>query len=92
MLTQAAGNEGRSIFTCAKEGDLLGVTKAIESGVDINSTDHDKESALMISVDNNNAGLAEFLLISGADPNIENKVISFDFINAYDKFLYFKAA
>lgn len=57
------------LFT-AREGDIDTSKVMLEHGVDINQTDVDGTSALVVSIMNKRYTFAKFLLDRGADPNV----------------------
>jgi ankyrin repeat protein len=54
------------IFEACKSGDLAAVKEAIDNGADVNATDKDGNSPLIIASKNNNTELTKLLLYSGA--------------------------
>lgn len=54
----------------AREGDIPTATVMLDHGVDINQTDIDHTSALVVSIMNKHYTFAKFLLDRGADPNV----------------------
>ncbi len=54
----------------AREGDIETAKVMLEAGVDINQTDVDGTSGLVISIMNKQYTFAKFLLDRGADPNV----------------------
>ena len=54
----------------AREGDLETAKVMLDAGVDINQTDVDHTSALVVSIMNKHYTFAKFLLDRGADPNV----------------------
>jgi ankyrin repeat protein len=54
----------------AREGDIETAKVMIEHGVDINQTDVDGTSGLVVSIMNKKYTFAKFLLDRGADPNV----------------------
>lgn len=57
------------LFT-AREGDLETAKVMLDAGVDINQTDIDNASGLVVSIMNKKYTFAKFLLDRGADPNV----------------------
>ncbi|HUA19405.1 MAG TPA: ankyrin repeat domain-containing protein [Bryobacteraceae bacterium] len=57
------------LFT-AREGDIETAKVMLDAGVDINQTDVDHTSALVVSILNKRYTFAKFLLDRGADPNV----------------------
>jgi uncharacterized protein len=54
----------------AREGDINTATVMLDAGVDINQTDVDGTSGLVVSIMNKKYTFAKFLLDRGADPNV----------------------
>jgi uncharacterized protein len=54
----------------AREGDIETAKVMLDAGVDINQTDIDNTSALVVSIMNKHYTFAKFLLDRGADPNV----------------------
>jgi uncharacterized protein len=54
----------------AREGDIETAKVMLGAGVDINQTDVDHTSALVVSIMNKHYTFAQFLLDRGADPNV----------------------
>jgi len=54
------------------DGNFREVVKRVNAGAPINKLDLEGQSALMQACYGNIAGIAEFLLLKGADPNISN--------------------
>jgi ankyrin repeat protein len=54
----------------AREGDIETAKVMLEAGVDINQTDVDGTSGLVVSIMNKKYTFAKFLLDRGADPNV----------------------
>jgi len=54
----------------AREGDIETAKVMLDAGVDINQTDVDSTSGLVISIMNKQYTFAKFLLDRGADPNV----------------------
>jgi uncharacterized protein len=54
----------------AREGDVETAKAMLDNGVDINQTDVDSTSGLVVSIMNKQYTLAKFLLDRGADPNV----------------------
>jgi len=65
----ARGGFTAFVFT-AREGDVETAKVMLEAGVDINQTDVDGTSALVVSIMNKHYTFAKFLLDRGADPNV----------------------
>ena len=59
----------KDIFTLVNSNDIKGVTKALESGIEVNTTNRNKRSLLLIAVNNSNLQMAELLVKYGADVN-----------------------
>jgi ankyrin repeat protein len=57
------------LFT-AREGDIETAKAMLDSGMDINQTDIDGTSGLVVSIMNKHYTFAKFLLDRGADPNV----------------------
>jgi uncharacterized protein len=57
------------LFT-AREGDVETAKVMLDAGVDINQTDVDSTSGLVVSIMNKKYTFAKFLLDRGADPNV----------------------
>ena len=54
----------------AREGDIETAKVMLDAGVDINQTDIDNTSGLVVSIMNKHYTFAKFLLDRGADPNV----------------------
>jgi uncharacterized protein len=57
----------------AREGDIETARVMLAAGVDINQTDIDHTSALVVSIMNKKYTFAKFLLDRGADPNVTDE-------------------
>jgi len=65
----ARGGFTAFLFT-AREGDIESAKAMLEGGVDINQTDVDNTTALVVSIMNKKYTFAKFLLDRGANPNL----------------------
>ncbi|HTA45426.1 MAG TPA: ankyrin repeat domain-containing protein [Bryobacteraceae bacterium] len=65
----ARGGFTAFLFT-AREGDIETAKVMLDAGVDINQTDIDGTSALVVGIMNKHYTFAKFLLDRGADPNV----------------------
>jgi len=65
----ARGGFTAFLFT-AREGDIETAKAMLEGGVDINQTDVDNTTALVVSIMNKKYTFAKFLLDRGANPNL----------------------
>lgn len=59
----------KDIVKAVKNNDIQAVTKALENGEDVNSTDSSKRSLLLIATNNSNIEIAKLLVKHGADVN-----------------------
>ena len=64
--------EATSLFRTVDAGDIAGVIKAVESGVDVNIQDDRGATPLHIAAYRGEVEIAEYLLTQGADPEIVN--------------------
>lgn len=56
----------------AKRGDNEVLKALLSSGIDVDTTNNDGETLLMLAVENENPETVELLLENGADPNRED--------------------
>ena len=59
----------QDILKLVNRNDIQGVTKALETGADVNTTDQNKRSLLLIAANNENIEMAVLLIKYGADVN-----------------------
>ena len=55
-----------------KVGDTQGVIEAVNSGVNVDATRHDGNTALMLATKNGHAEIVNILIKAGADVNATN--------------------
>jgi Zn-dependent protease with chaperone function len=71
--TGEVSSEGVSdLIKATAEGDLEGVRKLLESGVDPDIRDSDGWTALMWASQDNNVEIINLLITAGADPNVQD--------------------
>ncbi len=63
-------------FSAAKNGDLVTLQQALDSGIDINLTDNTKNTALHLATLNGQLDVMAFLINHGADLNLQNAKLS----------------
>ena len=64
--------EAAVLFDAVDAGDIAGVIKTVESGVDVNSQDDRGATPLHIAAYRGEVEIAEYLLTQGADPELAN--------------------
>lgn len=67
--TKTERMENQDILNSVKKNDIQGVSKALESGVDVNTADNNKRSLLLIATVNQQTGMARLLVKHGANVN-----------------------
>ena len=58
-----------TIHEAARSGNLAAVEQLLKSGTDVNATDNDGWSALMIACRENQLGVAKILIVAGGEVN-----------------------
>eukprot|EP01119_Soliformovum_irregulare_P025616 TRINITY_DN953_c0_g1_i1.p1 TRINITY_DN953_c0_g1~~TRINITY_DN953_c0_g1_i1.p1 ORF type:complete len:819 (-),score=301.90 TRINITY_DN953_c0_g1_i1:59-2515(-) len=58
---------GMELLRAVARGDLAEVQKLVASGVDVNSSDYDKRTALHVAIGTRNTELVQYLIEQGAD-------------------------
>jgi len=74
-LRNLAGSEGREedLFVCSALGDVDGVRRAIDRGVDVNASPIEGLTALMSAASKGHTEIVRILLGAGANPNAKSK-------------------
>ncbi len=67
--TKTGRMENQDILNSVKKNDIQGVSKALESGVDVNTADNNKRSLLLIATVNQQTEMARLLVKHGANVN-----------------------
>lgn len=73
-MNEAKDRNGAPLFVWAMQNNKLDLAKELfKRGVDINATDRDGNTALILAAKKGNAEMVEFLLGIGANPDIKDK-------------------
>lgn len=64
---------GADYFQAAKSGDIVVIRRKLAAGVDVNATDANGYTALMLAAFRNHEPLVKFLLAHGADRKLRNQ-------------------
>lgn len=59
------------LLALVKKNDVQGLSKALQSGANVNTTDNNKRSLLLIATNNRQVEIAKFLVKHGADVNLQ---------------------
>ncbi|GGG13687.1 ankyrin repeat domain-containing protein [Pontibacter amylolyticus] len=71
-----------SIIKAVLKGELYEVASALKHGADVNATDHQKRSLLLLATQNNDLKMAQLLVASGADVNQQDVIKDSPFLYA----------
>jgi uncharacterized protein len=81
-LTQETTMQQGNIIKLVEQNDIDGVTKALEKGADVNTTDKNKRSLLLLSTINKQTEMAMLLVAKGADVNLQDNIQDSPFLYA----------
>ena len=62
------------LLTCSFGGDLQGIKRLVDNGVEVNAQDYDNRSALHLAALTGNAMVVKLLCDRGMEPLIQNNV------------------
>ncbi|GER24542.1 protein kinase [Striga asiatica] len=74
---------GFKLMCMANEGDVEGIQELLESGADVNSRDVDFRTALHVAACQGHGGVAELLLVNGADVDPKDRWGSTGFTSCF---------
>ncbi len=81
-LTQTTHVMNQNVLELVPKNDVQGMTKALENGVDVNITDNNKNSLLLIATRNGHTEMVKLLLKYGADVNQQSDNLDSAFLYA----------
>lgn len=72
-LARAQSELTATLFKAARRGNLKAIAASIESGVDVNALDRNKNTPLILTSEHGHTGVARLLIERGADVNAADK-------------------
>jgi hypothetical protein len=69
---KATASDEEDFFSAAMNGDVAGIKRLLKKGVDINTFQDQRMTALLLAISNGKIHVAEFLIEAGADVNLKD--------------------